>query len=931
MKVRKYQKETINKVVESLKINNAVLFQQPTGSGKTLITKNIVNSILKNNPTMKVIYIAPTNNIIFIMKETFGINETKDIIHLNDEDILSYNKNIFAGTKIALYKVLEKSNNYFGKNNLLIIDEADHSIKQSKIIVDILKPEKVIGMTATPERYDGLSLMIGKEAKDKYGVFQDFILGKSIYELIQEGYLSNFHLYSKPIKSLLKERIHYRSNELSFKQVNQEYKEYNVYGDVIENYEKWGKGKVSLGFTPDIQSAHKICKMFNKKGYKFYVISGKDSIQKQEEYIKKLQNKEIDCLVSAELFIRGTDIPEVEYAFSLKHIKSWTKYLQMIGRTLRRTKDKKEVYFVDHGNSIEEFITPIYKNPVLAPKIEFNPYGMSSYQKAQKSMLFKKMHSKMNFISTEIVEYINDSSLSNLIDYEHNDYEHNDYEKVYKYLETNYPKSKYSYENSISATALSNKINIKFYVVNMTKIIYYFSPEELINKWLKKEYSTQKVLEIASNRRKRESKLNPIYKEIYNYLNRDYPKLKYTFNSAPSKKLREYFNIDKGTIYKIKVIYYYGSEELINKWLNGNCSSAYVAKEAMKKKLKLQNKKLDPKSLLVYKYLETNYPKSKYSYKDSVATKIAEKYSMGKTTIRTIKTIYYYGSEELIKKWLNGEITQEDLYKKAKTIELKEAENEDIRFIVYKYLETNYPKSKYSYKDSVATKIAEKYSMGKTTIRTIKTIYYYGSEELIKKWLNGEITSDVYAVKEAKIIKLKEAENNRKEDKRFIVYKYLETNYPKSKYSYKDSVATKIAEKYSMGKTTIRTIKTIYYYGSEELIKKWLNGNCTDKFALKEAENEDKRFIVYKYLETNYPKSKYSYKDSVATKIAEKYSMGKTTIRTIKTIYYYGSEELIKKWLNGEITQEDLYKKAKTIELKEAENNRKEEKETKIF
>lgn len=153
---------------------------------------------------------------------------------------------------------------------------------------------------------------------------------------------------------------------------------------------------------------------------------------------------------------------------------------------------------------------------------------------------------------------------------------------------------------------------------------------------------------------------------------------------------------------------------------------------------------------------------------------------------------------------------------------------------------------KYSYKDSVGTIIAKKFSMCPTTISIIKKIYYFSPEELINKWLNGEITS-VYLCKKAEIIKSKEEENNRTEEKRFKLYKYLETNYPKSKYSFKDSSPAIIGKKFSMASTTIHKIKTIYYYGSEELINKWLTGNCTDKFALKEAENnrkEEKETII---------------------------------------------------------------------------------------
>ena len=171
-KLRDYQNNILEKVLSSEKDQIVCL---PTGSGKTVIAAALIESLKKD---FLVIFIVPRLELIKQAKNEFG---DTDIIWSSSTKI-DGNDCIIASKDSIL---LQMKNINFSKKLVLIFDEVHIGIKQSFKIVQMLKPVRVIGLTATPERMDGKALLKGNDSIHCYGCFDELIQEETVVSLIE--------------------------------------------------------------------------------------------------------------------------------------------------------------------------------------------------------------------------------------------------------------------------------------------------------------------------------------------------------------------------------------------------------------------------------------------------------------------------------------------------------------------------------------------------------------------------------------------------------------------------------------------------------------------------------------------------------------------------------------------------------------------------
>lgn len=375
--LRKYQKDVVENVLAS---DRDTLISLPTGAGKTVIADAIMRET--EGP---VCFIVPRLELIKQARDEFG-----------DCDIIWSNRTEMSGkhTIIASKDSLIDRCSLLPDGVTLFFDEAHIGIEQTKTLVDIIKPKRTIGLSATPERMDGLALMKARDGKKdaihKYGVFDEVNQVKTIPELIDEGWLSPLKYYCKPIKGILDVKSEATAEELTESQMVKIFDDNAIWGDLVGSYEKYGKGRPSLGFTITISMAEKVANIFCEAGYDFRVINGKMNVSEREELIGLLSDRKIDGLVNASLLTYGFDCPPVSYAFSCRHIKSRPLFFQMVGRILRTSEGKENAIFVDHGDSVSEFADFENGNPILNPFIRWRYDGETQEQKEERKKTAKR-------------------------------------------------------------------------------------------------------------------------------------------------------------------------------------------------------------------------------------------------------------------------------------------------------------------------------------------------------------------------------------------------------------------------------------------------------------------------------------------------------------------------------------------------------------
>lgn len=382
--LREYQQKIVNKVLAS---NKDTLISLPTGGGKTVIATAIMQGL-----SGTVVFVVPRLELIKQAKSEFA--------DLGDVDIIWSDKTTVTGSKYIIASKdslrCESRKKLLPEHVTMIIDEVHISIEASWKLVQSIKPDRVIGLTATPERKDGKALMKGSDVIHKYGIFDEIVNEETVPSLIRKGFLSPLHYYAKPIEGITNIKAdNPQGDELSGAQMCRIFDDHDIWGDIVASYEEYGKGRPALGFTTTISMAETVAKLFQNAGYDFRVIHGGMSVKERSELINLLRTGAIAGLVNAELLTYGFDCPCVSYAFSCRHIKSRPLWFQIVGRILRICDGKEDAIFVDHGDSISEFSEPSCSLPILDPLMQWKYDGETKEQRAEVRKKIKRAQDAM--------------------------------------------------------------------------------------------------------------------------------------------------------------------------------------------------------------------------------------------------------------------------------------------------------------------------------------------------------------------------------------------------------------------------------------------------------------------------------------------------------------------------------------------------------
>jgi superfamily II DNA or RNA helicase len=281
-KARDYQKRIVTKSVDFL--NSTVtnlMIQSPTGSGKTCMGLAAAKMIQEQH-NIGVGWMAMRRNLLSQAAE-----ENRNL-----------GFNIDGFTTISMFdKNPPKVDSKGRPIKLLISDEAQHDVANSSMnIHNTIKPEWVIGLTATPHRQDKMKLCFDKTIRD---------IG--IRQLIQLGYLSKFH--------------HYTLNEYTPETVTRQY---------LSDPDKWGK---SIMFWHKTHDLHRCVRLLRDGGVAADFIVGTDSVREQERKIEAFSNGQLDVLVNLFILTEGFDDPSIKTAWVRPSSQSPT--IQMGGRAFR--------------------------------------------------------------------------------------------------------------------------------------------------------------------------------------------------------------------------------------------------------------------------------------------------------------------------------------------------------------------------------------------------------------------------------------------------------------------------------------------------------------------------------------------------------------------------------------------------------------------
>lgn len=234
------------------------------------------------------------------------------------------------------------------KPDVILVDEAHHALAKSYQRILKQFPNAIILLfTATPHR-------TGRMQLDQ--IADDIIVGQSIHELTDKGFLAPFRYFQPPNdfdSKLLK-----RGSTGDFTNESmQQAMSTKIFGHIVKQYKRIADGMQAVVYTYSIDSAVEIARKFNSEGISAIEVDGTTSKEKRNLAVQKFREQEIKILVNVNLFTEGVDLPNVDCVIMARPTASLALYLQFSMRCLNPRPGKTAI-IIDHANNFKTFGYP---------------------------------------------------------------------------------------------------------------------------------------------------------------------------------------------------------------------------------------------------------------------------------------------------------------------------------------------------------------------------------------------------------------------------------------------------------------------------------------------------------------------------------------------------------------------------------------------
>jgi len=321
-----YQKDALQEIFrrfEDAPKDYHLLYQLPTGGGKTVIFSEIVRRYLE---TFQKKVLVLTHRIE-LSKQTSKMLSEFGVANKIINSTAKLDDQSQFGCFVAMVETLKNRLNDekldISDIGLVIVDEA-HYNSFTKIF-KFFDQSFILGVTATP-----LSSNIKLPMYENY---QELFVGESIQHLIDNEYLSSANLYSYNV-GLTSLEVG-ANGDYTVKSSEDLYTNSDMLSKLVSAYEETAKGKKTLIFNNGINTSIQVFHAFKKAGYPIAHLDNTNSKSERELILKWFHKTPNAIITSVSILTTGFDEPTIEAIILNRATKSLTLYYQMIGRGSR--------------------------------------------------------------------------------------------------------------------------------------------------------------------------------------------------------------------------------------------------------------------------------------------------------------------------------------------------------------------------------------------------------------------------------------------------------------------------------------------------------------------------------------------------------------------------------------------------------------------
>lgn len=235
---------------------------------------------------------------------------------------------------------------------VVIVDEFHHAEADTyRRLLSHLRPRLLVGLTATPERADGKSVL---EWFDHRVAFE-----LRLWDAIDQGLVVPFQYFGIH-DGIDLTKVDFKAGRYDVATLEHLYtadtaRALAVLRELERQVPRLDTLR-ALGFCVSVKHAEFMAKYFSDRGVASVAVSGESSRAERDSALRRLRQGEVRVVFSRDLFNEGLDVPSVNTVLFLRPTESATVFLQQLGRGLRHEDGKACLTVLDFvGNARREF------------------------------------------------------------------------------------------------------------------------------------------------------------------------------------------------------------------------------------------------------------------------------------------------------------------------------------------------------------------------------------------------------------------------------------------------------------------------------------------------------------------------------------------------------------------------------------------------
>ena len=323
-----------------------------TGTGKTVVSALDYRRLRNQLDRSRLLFVAHRKEILeqsvrtfrtVLQDQTFGELDVDGARPEQWEDVFASIQGLHA------YGPSRIPSDHF---DVVIVDEFHHAAAATyDAMLRHLQPKVLLGLTATPERADGRSVLEWFDGR----IAVELRLG----EAIDAGYLVPFHYFGVhdgvDLSGLQWSRGGYQVADLDNLYTGNDVRVATVLRSVADKVVDPHRMR-ALGFCVSIAHAEYMTRKFSEAGISAEVVTARTPAEDRAGTLRRLREGQTAIVFAVDLFNEGVDLPGVDTVLFLRPTESLTVFLQQLGRGLRRADDKAVLTVLDFvGNQHRKF------------------------------------------------------------------------------------------------------------------------------------------------------------------------------------------------------------------------------------------------------------------------------------------------------------------------------------------------------------------------------------------------------------------------------------------------------------------------------------------------------------------------------------------------------------------------------------------------